>query len=156
MWQFLHWRIEWWDAQTCIAQGSQLEPILEQLFPGEDWAGFGERLAWRPKVCAVVARNEAGMIVGFKLAYVKEGGWLHSWLGGVSPDAQGQGLAKKLIEVQHEHAAALGTVAMTTSTRQPNVAMAIVNLKCGYVISGFEQAPGKPAIVHYFKSLKAD
>lgn len=153
MWQFQQWRIESWDEQACIKQGSQLELILEQLFPGDDWAGFGERLVWRSKVCAVVARDERGTIVGFKLAYMKEGGWLHSWLSGVSPDAQGQGLAKKLVEVQHEQAAAQGVKAFTTSTRQPNTVMAIVNPRCGYVISGFEQAPGKPAIVHYFKSL---
>jgi GNAT superfamily N-acetyltransferase len=152
--KYLHWTVEVWDKADVIAQAHRFEPVLAVLFEATDWSGLAARWDWRHQVCAVVALDVAGALVGFKLAYVKEGGWLHSWLGGVLPVAQGHGLATHLVGVQHDWAAAAGFEAMTTSTRQPNAAMAVVNLKSGYRISGFEQAPGQPAVVHFFKPLR--
>lgn len=85
----------------------------------------------------VTARFENGSLAGFKLGYRRGAALFYSWLGGVHPDARRQGVAAKLMQLQHEWAQSQGYTEIETSTRTANNAMIILNLKSGFRVRGF-------------------
>jgi GNAT superfamily N-acetyltransferase len=143
--------IELWDAAACLDRAQALADFFAALWPDDDWTGFAGKLEGRAGLCALVARDGEGRVAGCKLAYAKHRTLLYSWLGGVRADRRGQGLAARLMSAQHAHARAAGYAGVETSTRQGNAAMAIANLKAGFVITGFEAVPGEVPKVHFLK-----
>lgn len=143
-----------WDEAACLARADDLAGFFATLWPTDDWAGLGARLARRGGLMAVVATDGNGRILGCKLGHDTAEDVFRSWLGGVRPEARGSGLAMALMHAQHAAIAALGRhTRIETSTRQPNPAMAILNLKAGFLISGFEAPPGRPAKILFSKPV---
>jgi GNAT superfamily N-acetyltransferase len=99
-----------------------------------------------------IARTN-GQLVAFKLAYRRGHKLLYSWLGGVHPEARGKGLAQQLMRQQHQWAIQQGYSFVETRTRATNVTMIILNLKSGFVVSGYETDPHGLAIVTQRKSI---
>jgi ribosomal protein S18 acetylase RimI-like enzyme len=145
-------QIQRWDKDTCIAQAGRFERLCAIFWPDEPVTDLADKLSWRSKVWAVCAIVD-DELVGFKLGYQKEGGRLHSWLGGVHPDWRREGLARRLGEAQQAIARDLGFAFITTSTRQNNRAMAILNLQLGFHICGYSCEPGKAAQIDYVFQL---
>lgn len=88
-----------------------------------------------------------GAAVGFKLGYRRGAHLLYSWLGGVVPAWRGRGVARVLMERQHEAARAQGYALVETRTRAANNAMMMLNLSCGFHVCGFEvDARGIPVV----------
>ena len=145
-------RIEHWDGPRCIAQADDLAAFLDAVLP-DDWSNFAEKLAGRRSLSAHVALNIDGKLIGLKLGYERNRGVFNSWIGGVAPEARGQGIAAALMAAQHDWAKEAGFRGLETATRQPNQAMAILNLKAGFVVAGLDVTPGEPTKILFYKGL---
>jgi predicted GNAT superfamily acetyltransferase len=146
-------RIETWHETTCVARAHELAAFIQALWPDDDLTDLPERLALRRRVSAVVAVSDDGRIVGCKLGSERRAGVYHSWLGGVAEGWRGQGLAARLMAAQHAMLAAEGWTHVETSTRQTNAAMAILNLRAGFLITGLECPPGQPVTITFARQL---
>ncbi|MCA3695656.1 GNAT family N-acetyltransferase [Aquidulcibacter sp.] len=146
------YKIEHWDSPRCIAQAEVLAAFLDVVLP-DDWSNFAEKLAGRRNLSAHVALDGQGRLIGLKLGYERNRGVFNSWIGGVAPEARGQGIASALMDAQHVWAKEAGFRGVETATRQPNRAMAILNLKAGYMVAGLDATPGEPTKILYYKGL---
>jgi len=127
------------------ARGELLAPLCARVFPEFD-AAYLDRLAHvdDPLLCRALAD---GVLIGFKLGYRRGATLFYSWLGGVDPDFRRRGIADALGALQHQTVAALGYRNVETRTRAVNAAMLIVNLRAGFVITGYEMdARGFPVV----------
>ena len=74
--------------------------------------------------------------IAFKLGYERTYGEFYSWLGGVLPDWRRQGIAQKLLLMQHATVQSLGYQKITTKSRNQFPQMLILNIKNGFRIVG--------------------
>lgn len=93
------------------------------------------RFEGRPNLLFSLAEVD-GKIVGFKAGYDRKPQHFYSWLGGVSETFRGQGLGRKLMELQHEALTKKGYKTVQTKTMNKFKNMLVLNLKCGFSISG--------------------
>ncbi|WP_440497389.1 GNAT family N-acetyltransferase [Solibacillus silvestris] len=106
----------------------------------------------KQNLLAVVA-VEDGVVAGFKLGYEQQDGVFYSWLGGVHPQFQQQGIAAKCMAAQHEWCKKKGYLRVRTYGRNNRKAMLIVNLKAGFdIVSTFIDEKGRHKII-FEKSL---
>jgi len=145
-------RIEHWDGPRCVAEADVLAAFLAVVLP-DDWSNFAEKLAGRRSLSAHVALDGEGKLIGLKLGYERNRGVFNSWMGGVAPEARGQAIAAALMAAQHAWAKEAGFRGLETATRQPNQAMAILNLKAGFVVAGLDATPGEPTKIVFYKGL---
>ena len=114
-------------------------------------------IAWRlsvmPQATAVLARDHADKLLGFKLGYAMTESRYYSWLGGVHLTARGSGVARQLMRRQHRWLVDRGCSQVETSTDQGNAAMAHVNLQEGFVVCGTRCVPGRVQVL-YLKTLE--
>lgn len=83
-----------------------------------------ENMPYQTVVCA----RASGRVVGFKAGYAMSQSRYYSWLGGVQPDSQRQGIASHLMELQHELVRKRGFEFIETATDEGNVALSRANL----------------------------
>jgi len=145
-------RIEHWDGPRCVAEADVLAAFLAVVLP-DDWSNFAEKLAGRRSLSAHVALDGEGKLIGLKLGYERNRGVFNSWMGGVAPEARGQGIAAALMAAQHAWAKEASFRGLETATRQPNQAMAILNLKAGFVVAGLDATPGEPTKILFYKGF---
>ncbi len=74
--------------------------------------------------------------VGFKIGYELTGRLFYSWLGGVDPAYRGQGIARLLMDHQHQLVSNRGYKMIRTHTQNKFREMLIFNIKYGFDISG--------------------
>ncbi|WOT05350.1 GNAT family N-acetyltransferase [Shewanella youngdeokensis] len=86
------------------------------------------RLQDSPRALLLITRIE-GDIAGFKLGYQLTDNTFYSWLGGVTPDYRGLGLAKHMLEHQERWAAKQGYCCIEVKTR--NCFPAMLNMLIG-------------------------
>jgi len=146
------YRIEYWDGPHCVAKADVLAAFLAVVLP-DDWSNFAEKLDGRRSLSAQVAFNGDSKLIGLKLGYERNRGVFNSWMGGVAPEARGQGIAAALMAAQHAWAKEAGFRGLETATRQPNQAMAILNLKAGFMVAGLDATPGEPTKILFYKGL---
>jgi len=86
--------------------------------------------------------------VGFKIGYRRTANEFYSWLGGVHPDQRGKGIAKRLMEKQHELAKGHGYKRVRTHTENQFKEMLILNLKMGFdMIGTFQTHKGRLRLI---------
>jgi GNAT superfamily N-acetyltransferase len=125
-----------WNEAT---QATLLE-LYEAIFATPPSAHMLDRLAHRHDFLLILAKDRVtGKATGFKLGFRDSPDTYYSWLGGVLPAARGQGLARRMMEYQHEWAAARGYTYIRTNTLNQWRAMLILNLQAGFDIIGTER-----------------
>ncbi|MEO1335908.1 MAG: GNAT family N-acetyltransferase [Myxococcota bacterium] len=140
--------------QDDARQEAALISIAQSVFDRFDGGYIQDRLAYIADPMLIVAK-ESDQWLGFKMAY-RRGSALYSWLGGTHPDARRRGIAKLLMQTQHQIAVERGYKAVLTRTRASNRSMIILNLKYGFDIVGFEVDSGGHPVATLRKSLKGD
>ncbi|MGE7622231.1 GNAT family N-acetyltransferase [Viridibacillus sp. NPDC096237] len=101
----------------------------------------------KPQLLCCVAIDNA-RLAGFKLGYEIEEGKFYSWLGGVHYDYRGQGIASRLMELQHNIVQESGYKRIRTIGRNHRRAMLILNIKYGFnVIETFKSKKGTHKII---------
>ncbi len=126
------------EGDAVRALGNELARLCTESFDTFDPAYLTGRLAHVCDPCAVLAHDGDGALTGFKLGYRRGSSLFYSWLGAVHPTARRQGLATALMERQHAWASHTGYRDVETRTRAPNASMIVLNLKSGFIITGFE------------------
>ena len=122
-----------------------IQEVHEAVFDG-DLLKEG-KLQDKSNLLAVVA-VERGRVAGFKLGYEQPDGVFYSWLGGVHPGFQRQGIAAQCMIAQHEWCKEKGYHRVRTYGRNEKKAMLLVNLKAGFdIISTFIDEKGRHKIV---------
>ena len=105
-----------------------------------------EKLEGKQRLIALVCIIDK-QVAGFKLGYEVEPGVFYSWLGGVHPQFQQRGIAKKLMERQHELIKEYGYHTVRTYSRNSRRAMLLLNIKSGFdVIDTFIDHKGRHKI----------
>jgi ribosomal protein S18 acetylase RimI-like enzyme len=79
---------------------------------------------------------DGDQLVGYKIGYQIRQYYFESWIGGVIPTHRRQGIANRLIELQHQWSTEHGFHYVSTMTEGNNQAMLITNLKAGFGIIG--------------------
>lgn len=128
-----------------------LLPLATDVFDDFESVYVKDRLPHIVDPVLVIARDEHGP-AGFKLGYRQDSAF-YSWIGGVHPRARRQGLARRLMQAQHDHVSSLGYRSIVTRTRATNRPMIILNLKSGFEIVGFEINGAGFAVVIQRKSI---
>lgn len=89
----------------------------------------------------VVAREQQ-RVVGFKLGYCERPGVFYSWLGAVDAEFEGQGIGRRLMELQHGWLEQRGYRLVRTATRNRFKRMLILNLLNGFELVGVRSKDG--------------
>lgn len=130
------------EATFCLYEspiGADLNEEILEL--SETVFGSGDRLdsTWRinnmPKLTVFGVRH-GNKLVGFKMGYAVTSRRYYSWLGGVHPEFRGSGLARKLMEQQHDWIRDNGFSIVETKVMEGNVAMRDLNTAAGFVPVG--------------------
>jgi GNAT superfamily N-acetyltransferase len=120
------------------ALAPELLALSQRAFPGFDAAYLEGRLRHVDRPCVVLARAADGALIGFKLGYRRGTDLFYSWLGAVDPAWRRGGIARGLMDLQHDWAGREGYRFIETRTRASNQPMIILNLRSGFRIVGVE------------------
>ena len=133
------------------ARSQPLAPLCARVFPSFE-PPYLDRLTHvdEPLLCRALVGDE---LIGFKLGYRRGPTLFYSWLGGVDPDFRRRGIADALSLLQHDTLATRGYRFVETRTRAANAAMLIVNLRAGFMITGYETDAKGFAVVTQRKPL---
>ena len=80
--------------------------------------------------------------LGYKVGFERSKRIYYSWIGGVIPDYRGKGIAKELMQMQHDFAGKNGYRVVCTQTDNSFKPMIILNLNSGFEIKGTLQSTG--------------
>lgn len=87
-------------------------------------------------------------IIGYKIGYERKQHHFYSWLGGVHKDYRKQGIASKLMDIQHNWCQEHGYKTIQTKTKNKWRNMLILNIKHGFdVIGTYTDEKGEPKII---------
>jgi predicted GNAT superfamily acetyltransferase len=127
-----------------------LEALLElhfQVFSGQPREELIQEMKEAPRLLTIIAYQNQQM-VGYKMGYRRKEGHFYSWLGCVSDEFRGQGIASKLMQLQHEWCKTHGYHTIRTMTYNRWRNMLILNLKHGFNIVGLlADTAGEPKII---------
>ena len=113
----------------------------------ESWInGLNWRLTNMPDV-TVFAMFNADNLIGYKAGYATGYDRYYSWLGAVHPDFQRQGIARRLMQAQHNWLSASRFTLLETQVSESNKAMLELNLSGGFQISGEFSKKGEPYLI---------
>lgn len=122
-----------------------IQVVHKAVFDGDSLRE--EKLNDKNNLLAVVVLID-NAVVGFKLGYEHPDGVFYSWLGGVHPHFQKQGIAAACMVAQHDWCREKGYNCVRTYGRNAKKAMLIVNLKAGFdIVSTFVDHKGRHKIV---------
>ena len=116
----------------------QLLELIQVVFPDIDMDDVWWRLQNMPNLTCWCVYDD-GKMVAFKIGYAIQIHRYYSWLGGVHPDWQRQGLAKQLMECQHKWLYENAFESVETCIRGHNEAMRQLNLASGFEEVGKRQ-----------------
>lgn len=131
--------------------GTQQEEILsiliKEIFGEWDPQWFRSNLRNHTRFHLLIASID-DTPVGFKLGYELDKWSFYSWLGGSMAEFRGVGIAKDLIEAQHEWCRSQGYRKIQTKTQNRWKAMLALNIKSGFEIVGYHSSDeGGPKIM---------
>ena len=90
---------------------------------------------------------EGDRLIGYKAGYATGYDRYYSWLGTVHPDFQRQGIARRLMQAQHDWLNASRFTLLETQVAKVNKAMLNLNLSGGFQISGEFSKKGEPYLI---------
>jgi predicted GNAT superfamily acetyltransferase len=136
-----------------VAQMPALIPVAAIIFADEDrFKMLKQDAAEKPGLLLLLAW-EGDDCVGFKAGYRRNESTFYSWLGGVLPEARGQGIARRLMLAQHEQLAEQGYSYVTTETYNRYREMLLLNVRMGFDVVGTQTTPGGETKIMLRKSL---
>ena len=92
----------------------------------------------------LVAARDSQQVLGFKLGFCDRPRVFYSWLGAVAAAHEGNGIGRRLMELQHEHLAEHGYRLVRTGTRNQFKRMLILTLLSGFDLVGVRHKNGGP------------
>lgn len=113
------------------------ESILElhQRVFDEDVVRIQEIAKHSSGLRAEIALSE-DKVVGYKMGYDERPKRFYSWLGAVDPDFRQRGVAKKLMDIQHNFLRENGYKEVKTKTKNQYREMLLLNIKSDFDVIG--------------------
>lgn len=127
---------------------NHVHKLAELIFGNVSRDDFVWRLEHLPDVSVQVAQC-GGTLIGFKFGHGISSRRYLSWLGGVSPDYRGKGVARELMQRQHDWLSQKQYAGVETSAANNNLAMIQLNLQFGFEIIGSYYRHGTPRVILY-------
>lgn len=123
-------------GQSAVAQVPALIPVAAAIFDdGDRFSTLEQDAAEKPGLMLLLAW-EGDDCLGFKVGYGRSEEHFYSWLGGVLPEARGQGIARRLMLTQHEWVQGQGYSYVTTETYNRYRGMLLLNIRMGFDVVG--------------------
>lgn len=124
-----------------------IEKIYPKIFESFNAEKFFKKFDYHLKFLMLVA-YENHEAVGFKFGYAQDTDLFYSWSGGVLPEFRGKGIAKRLMEMQHQWAKEQDYKRIETRTRNKFPEMIALNVKSKFHIVGtFTEIDGAAKII---------
>lgn len=142
------------EGEQALGLSNEILGLGHVLFPDFTDGYLLDRLPTVSGLALVAAHDPDGMLLGFKLGYARCDDTFYSWLGGIHPSIRRMGVARQLMQRQHDWARDRGYAAVETRTRTVNNAMIILNLQSGFQIVGYEVDESGHGIVTQRATLK--
>lgn len=96
-----------------------------------------ERLSNKKHLCLLA--ESGGVMLGFKVGYALDNELFYSWMGGVTPEARGKGIAVRLLLAQTAWCQHAGFQRIQVKTRNKFVGMLRLLLKYNYQLIDFQK-----------------
>ncbi len=120
------------DAQLI----ARISVLYEAIFEVPMMEKVVSRFHNEPDVLVLIICDDTGTDLGYKIGYRKDNKTFYSWIGGVLPQFRGVGLGRQLMLKQHEWCTQQGYEYIETKTMNRWRNMLILNLQCGFEITG--------------------
>jgi predicted GNAT superfamily acetyltransferase len=127
-------RIELYEEPLDAALTMETLALYASIFDTMPSQKTRDRLSESENLLLLLARDEQGRAIGYKLGYSKSKILYYSWIGGVLPGHRGMGLAMAMMDRQHAWAKAKGFQKIQTKTLNKWRNMLIINIKYGFEI----------------------
>ncbi|UTV27660.1 GNAT family N-acetyltransferase [Photobacterium atrarenae] len=138
--------------QASIAEAAAVLAQIEEFAYPADEAGLQSRLQGHRSLI-LIAEIE-GQPVGIKIGYALSETCFYSWLGGVTAEARGYGVAQALLTAQETWMREQGYVEVRVKSRNRFSAMLRLLLRNGYQIEHLEKKDGLADYrLHFIKDL---
>jgi len=128
----------------------EVSALASDIFGAFDRDELTWRMAHMPDSSVHLARDSE--LVGFKVGYASARRRYHSWLGGVRAGWRRQGIAQRLMSLQHDWLGSRGYASVETAMTPDNVAMLALNMQAGFRIIG-SRSQGEHTRVMLAKTL---
>ncbi len=126
---------------------SEIEKLYPEIFEHFKPEKFFKKFDYFSK-CYLLFAYWDQRLVGFKFGYGNDPDLFYSWTGGVHPDFRNKGIAKMLMEKQHEWCKKENYKRIETRTRNKFPAMLHLNIAFGFQIVGsFTDTDQTPKII---------
>ena len=142
------------DLNIVEIKGMPEQQVLDDIFglymevidrPGKDY--FYERIGKYPELYTLLA-YKGEQLAGFKMGYCIEPGIFYSWLGGVKAPFRRQGIARRMMTVQHNFLKNENYAIIRTKTKNIYRNMLVLNILSGFdIIDSYTDKFGDPKIV---------
>ncbi|MFA6238715.1 MAG: GNAT family N-acetyltransferase [Bacteriovorax sp.] len=113
----------------------EIEEIYPQIFESFNSEKFFKKFDYHSEFLLLIAYDD-GKAVGFKFGYGQDPDLFYSWTGGVLRGARRQGIAQRLMEMQHTWCKERGYKRIETRTRNKFPEMIALNVKFKFHIVG--------------------
>ena len=121
--------------------------LYTEIFKDADLDFFKQRIEQQPELFSILAYNNDDLI-GFKVGYPYDETTFYSWIGGVLPNQQQQGVGRHMAKIQEDYAKSNGFKKLRTKSMNTYKAMMILNLKNGFDITNiYTNTKGQAKIV---------
>lgn len=128
--QYTYQTIEGIPSQEVL---TELLDLYSALFEDAKLDFFKERIQTKEDLVIILC-YDAKIPIGFKLGYRYNEDTFYSWVGGVLPQYRQKGIAKKLMQLQHDCASKKGYGKVRTKSMNRFKPMMCLNLKSGFDI----------------------
>ncbi len=122
-------------------QCQDIENLEKKVFTNTYRPGHFSKEAPKKNNLLALLSTSNNQLVAYKVGYEIDSETFYSWVGGVHPQYRQQGLAKKLMQYQHQVLKEKGYKKVRTKTRMGFRAMLVLNIKAGFDISGLSTKP---------------
>ncbi len=102
----------------------------------------------------ILVAYSGSLPVGYKVGFEESERLFDSWIGGVHPEFRRKGIAKNLMNMQHERAKEMGYSFVRTHTKNSYREMLIFNIRYGFdVVGTYKSDYQKELIIMLEKAL---
>ena len=133
--------------ETFVAQFVSLTQRAFKNEASQNWInGLNWRLDNMPDVTIFIMFQE-DRLIGYKAGYATAYDRYYSWLGAVHPDHTRKGIARRLMQAQHDWLTTSRFTLLETQVAKVNNVMLDLNLSSGFQISGEFSKKGEPYLI---------
>ena len=131
-----------YNDYVALSEAAFGHPVSDKWNHAVKW-----RLETMPDLTIFLARSD-NQLIGYKVGYATAYNRYYSWMGAVHPDFRRQGIARKLMEMQHQWIDTTRFELLETQVAKSNVAMIKLNGEAGLKTSGLKVSKtGEPYLI---------